>query len=137
VVVDQAQEGATDAKRGKLFSKLSRAIIIAAKEGGGDPANNLSLQNAIEKAKSYSMRRTTSIARSRRAPAPTLTQMRSRHRLRRLRPEGVAVIVEALTDNKNRTAADVRHMFSKQAATSARPERWRGSSTAAALSSSS
>ena len=49
------KKGAADAKRGKLFSKLSRAIIVAAKEGGRDPDNNLSLQNAIEKARSYSM----------------------------------------------------------------------------------
>src|SRR2546430_8401253 len=49
------KKGAADAKRGKLFSKLSRAIIVAAKEGGGDPTNNLALQNAIEKARSYSM----------------------------------------------------------------------------------
>src|SRR6195256_1744051 len=49
------KKGAADAKRGKLFSKLSRAIIVAAREGGGDPSANLSLQNAIEKAKSYSM----------------------------------------------------------------------------------
>src|SRR5215467_13615764 len=51
------KKGAADAKRGKLFSKLSRAIIVAAKEGGGDPANNLALANAIEKARSYSMPR--------------------------------------------------------------------------------
>src|ERR1700759_3117115 len=51
------KKGAADAKRGKLFSKLARSIIVAAKEGGGDPANNLALQNAIEKAKSYSMPR--------------------------------------------------------------------------------
>src|SRR2546429_548405 len=49
------KKGAADAKRGKLFSKLSRAIIVAAKEGGPDPAGNLALQNAIEKARSYSM----------------------------------------------------------------------------------
>ena len=49
------KKGAADAKRGKLFSKLSRAIIVAAREGGGDPAGNLALQNAIEKARSYSM----------------------------------------------------------------------------------
>ena len=49
------KKGAADAKRGQLFSKLSKAIIVAAKQGGGDPANNLALQNAIEKAKSYSM----------------------------------------------------------------------------------
>src|SRR2546423_8043015 len=51
------KKGAADAKRGQLFSKLSKAIIVAAKNGGGDPANNLALQNAIEKAKSYSMPR--------------------------------------------------------------------------------
>ncbi len=49
------KKGAADEKRGKLFSKLSRAIIVAAKEGGPDPARNLALQNAIEKARSYSM----------------------------------------------------------------------------------
>ena len=49
------KKGAADAKRGKLFTKLSRAIIVAAKEGGADPATNLALQNAIEKARSYSM----------------------------------------------------------------------------------
>src|SRR2546423_15207746 len=49
------KKGAADAKRGKLFSKLSRAIIVAAKEGGPDTAGNIALQNAIEKARSYSM----------------------------------------------------------------------------------
>ncbi len=53
------KKGAADAKRGQLFTKLSKAIIVAAKEGGGDPAANLSLQNAIEKAKSYSMPKDT------------------------------------------------------------------------------
>ncbi|HEY1513461.1 MAG TPA: hypothetical protein VGF66_06880 [Gaiellaceae bacterium] len=51
------KKGAADAKRGQLFSKLSKAIIVAAKNGGGDPVNNLALQNAIEKARSYSMPR--------------------------------------------------------------------------------
>jgi transcriptional/translational regulatory protein YebC/TACO1 len=49
------KKGAADARRGKLFSKLSRAIMVAAKEGGSDPASNLALQNAIEEARSYSM----------------------------------------------------------------------------------
>ena len=49
------KKGAADARRGKLFSKLSRAIMVAAKEGGADPGSNLALQNAIEKARSYSM----------------------------------------------------------------------------------
>ena len=106
------KKGAADAKRGKLFSKLSRAIIVAAKEGGGDPTNNLSLQNAIEKAKSYSMPKDNidrASAKGSGADADAFETIVYEG----YGPEGVAVIVEALTDNKNRTAADVRHMFSK------------------------
>jgi YebC/PmpR family DNA-binding regulatory protein len=108
------KKGAADAKRGQLFSKLSRAIIVAAKEGGGDPANNLALQNAIEKAKSYSMPKDNidrAIAKGSGADADAdafETIMYEGYG-----PEGVAVIVEALTDNRNRTAADVRHLFAK------------------------
>src|SRR3954463_15374309 len=108
------KKGAADAKRGKLFSKLSRAIIVAAKEGGGDPTNNLSLQNAIEKAKSYSMPKDNidrAIAKGSGADADADAFESIVYE--GYGPEGVAVIVEALTDNKNRTAADVRHMFSK------------------------
>jgi YebC/PmpR family DNA-binding regulatory protein len=108
------KKGAADAKRGKLFSKLSRAIIVAAKEGGGDPGNNLSLQNAIEKAKSYSMPKDNidrAIAKGSGADADADAFETIVYE--GYGPEGVAVIVEALTDNKNRTAADVRHMFSK------------------------
>jgi YebC/PmpR family DNA-binding regulatory protein len=106
------KKGAADAKRGKLFSKLSRAIIVAAKEGGGDPNNNLSLQNAIEKAKSYSMPKDNidrAIAKGSGADADAAAFESIVYE--GYGPEGVAVIVEALTDNKNRTAADVRHMF--------------------------
>jgi YebC/PmpR family DNA-binding regulatory protein len=108
------KKGAADAKRGKLFSKLSRAIIVAAKEGGGDPANNLALQNAIEKAKSYSMPKDNidrAIAKGSGADADANAFETIVYE--GYGPEGVAVIVEALTDNKNRTAADVRHMFAK------------------------
>ncbi|HEX3806964.1 MAG TPA: YebC/PmpR family DNA-binding transcriptional regulator [Gaiellaceae bacterium] len=108
------KKGAVDAKRGKLFSKLSRAIIVAAKEGGGDPANNLALQNAIEKAKSYSMPRDNidrAIAKGSGADADADAFETIVYE--GYGPEGVAVIVEALTDNKNRTAADVRHVFAK------------------------
>jgi YebC/PmpR family DNA-binding regulatory protein len=108
------KKGAADAKRGKLFSKLSRAIIVAAKEGGGDPANNLALQNAIEKAKSYSMPKDNidrAIAKGSGADADA--EAFETIVYEGYGPEGVAVIVEALTDNRNRTAADVRHMFSK------------------------
>ncbi|MDX6388065.1 MAG: hypothetical protein QOD85_1867, partial [Gaiellaceae bacterium] len=97
-----------------LFSKLARSIIVAAKEGGGDPANNLALANAIEKAKSYSMPRDNidrAIAKGSGADADADAFETIVYE--GYGPEGVAVIVEALTDNKNRTAADVRHMFAK------------------------
>ena len=108
------KKGAADAKRGKLFSKLSRAIIVAAKEGGGDPANNLALQNAVEKARSYSMPKDNierAIARGsgQDADADAFETIVYEG----YAPGGVALIVEALTDNRNRTAADVRHLFAK------------------------
>jgi YebC/PmpR family DNA-binding regulatory protein len=108
------KKGAADAKRGKLFSKLSRAIIVAAKEGGGDPANNLALQNAIEKARSYSMPKDNidrAIAKGSGADADS--EAFEEIVYEGYGPEGVAVIVEALTDNRNRTASEVRHMFAK------------------------
>jgi YebC/PmpR family DNA-binding regulatory protein len=108
------KKGAADAKRGKLFSKLSRAIIVAAKEGGGDPAANLALANAIEKARSYSMPKENierAIARGSGADADA--QAFETVVYEGYGPSGVAVIVEALTDNRNRTASDVRHVFSK------------------------
>jgi YebC/PmpR family DNA-binding regulatory protein len=108
------KKGAADAKRGKLFSKLSRAIIVAAKEGGGDPSGNLALQNAIEKAKSYSMPKDNidrAIAKGSGADADASSFETVVYE--GYGPSGVAVIVEALTDNRNRTASDVRHTFAK------------------------
>jgi YebC/PmpR family DNA-binding regulatory protein len=108
------KKGAADAKRGQLFSKLSKAIIVAAKQGGGDPANNLALQNAVEKARSYSMPRDNidrAIAKGSGADADADAYESITYE--GYGPEGVAVIVEALTDNRNRTAADVRHLFAK------------------------
>jgi YebC/PmpR family DNA-binding regulatory protein len=108
------KKGAADAKRGKLFSKLSRAIIVAAKEGGGDPSGNLALQNAIEKAKSYSMPKDNidrAIAKGSGADADASAFETVIYE--GFGPSGVAVIVEALTDNRNRTASDVRHTFAK------------------------
>jgi YebC/PmpR family DNA-binding regulatory protein len=108
------KKGAADAKRGKLFSKLSRAIMVAAKEGGADPDSNLALQNAIEKARSYSMPK-DNIERAIAKGAGEGTDGASFETVvyEGYGPEGVAVIVEALTDNRNRTAAEVRHLFSK------------------------
>ncbi len=108
------KKGAADAKRGQLFTKLARTIQVAAKEGGGDPASNLALANAIEKARSYSMPKDNierAIAKGTGeggdgAAWETIVY-------EGYGPEGVAVIVEALTDNRNRTASDVRHLFTK------------------------
>ena len=108
------KKGAADARRGKLFSKLARAIIVAAKEGGGDPSANLALQNAIEKARSYSMPKDNierAIARGSGADADAAAFETIVYE--GYGPSGVAVLVEALTDNRNRTAAEVRHVFAK------------------------
>jgi YebC/PmpR family DNA-binding regulatory protein len=108
------KKGAADAKRGKLFSKLSRAIMVAAKEGGGDPDTNLALQNAVEKARSYSMPKDN----IERAIAKGTGEGGEGSSFEAVvyegyGPEGVAVLVEALTDNRNRTASEVRHAFTK------------------------
>jgi YebC/PmpR family DNA-binding regulatory protein len=108
------KKGAADAKRGKLFSKLTRAIIVAAKEGGPDPGANLALQNAIEKARSYSMPKDT-IDRAIAKGAGTDGSADAYEAIvyEGYGPSGVAVLVEALTDNRNRTAGEVRHTFAK------------------------
>ena len=108
------KKGAADAKRGKLFSKLTRAIIVAAKEGGPDPAGNLALQNAIEKARSNSMPKDNidrAIAKG--AGTDGGADQYETVVYEGYGPAGVAVIVESLTDNRNRTAGEVRHIFDK------------------------
>src|SRR2546421_3434346 len=108
------KKGAADAKRGKLFSKLARALIVAAREGGGDPAANLALQNAIEKARSYSMpKENIERAIARGSGADTAAETFETVVYEGYGPNGVAILVEALTDNRNRTAADVRTAFTK------------------------
>src|SRR2546430_14130030 len=108
------KKGAADAKRGKLFSKLARAIIVAAREGGPDPAGNLALQNAIEKARSYSMPK-DNIERAIARGSGTAGDSEAVEQItyEGYGPNGVAIIVEALTDNRNRTASEIRHVFSK------------------------
>jgi YebC/PmpR family DNA-binding regulatory protein len=108
------KKGVADARRGQLFSKLARAIIVAAREGGPDPAANLALQNAIEKAREASMPKDNierAIARGSGAGADGEAYEHVTYE--GYGPAGVALLVEALTDNRNRTAADVRHVFGK------------------------
>jgi YebC/PmpR family DNA-binding regulatory protein len=108
------KKGATDAKRGQLFSKLARAIIVASRDGGPDPTGNLALQNAIEKAREASMPKDNierAIARGAGPSADGSTYETVTYE--GYGPGGVAIYVEALTDNRNRTAAELRHIFSK------------------------
>src|SRR5437764_2448291 len=108
------KKGAADAKRGKLFSKLTRAIIVAARDGGPDPTANLALQNAIEKARAVSMPKDNierAIARG--AGAGEGGADYDTVSYEGYGPGGAALIVEGLTDNRNRTAADVRYIFTK------------------------
>ena len=108
------KKGAADAKRGQLFSKLARAIIVAAREGGPDPDSNLALANAIEKAREASMPKDNierAIARG--AGAGAGGEAYEHVTYEGYGPAGVALLVEALTDNRNRTASDVRHIFTK------------------------
>ncbi len=108
------KKGATDKKRGQLFSKLARAIIVAAREGGPDPAANLALQNAIDKAREASMPKDNIERAIARGSGSSEDGAAYEHvTYEGYAPAGVAVYVEALTDNRNRTASDVRHVFQK------------------------
>ncbi|TVQ32511.1 MAG: YebC/PmpR family DNA-binding transcriptional regulator [Phycisphaeraceae bacterium] len=102
-----------DAQRGKLWSKCSRAIIVAAKNGGGDPAANLTLRYAIEEAKAANMPKDT-IERAVKKGAGELDgESYEDVRYEGYGPGGVAVIVDCLTDNRNRTAPEMRLIFGK------------------------
>src|ERR1700754_2363184 len=97
-----------------MFSKLSRASIVAAKEGGGDPDTNLALQNAIEKARAASMPKDNiERAITRGAGAGEGGEQYDAVSYEGYGPGGAALIVEGLTDNRNRTAAEVRHLFGR------------------------
>jgi YebC/PmpR family DNA-binding regulatory protein len=109
------KKGVADARRGKLFSKLTRALIVAARNGGPDPDSNLALQNAIEKAREASMPKDNIERAIARGAGATGDGSGYEHiAYEGYAPGGVAVFVEALTDNRNRTAAEVRHVFAKQ-----------------------
>jgi len=115
------KKGKTDAKRGKLFSKLSRAITVAAREGGTDPNMNISLANAIEKAKAESMPKDNIERAIQRGGGGADGETYEHILYEGYGPAGVAIIVEVLTDNKNRSAAEVRNIFSKHGGQLAQP----------------
>jgi YebC/PmpR family DNA-binding regulatory protein len=108
------KKAAVDAKRGAHFTKLARAIQVAAREGGGDPGMNASLANAVQKAKDARMPKDNierAIAKG--TGAGSDADAFESVMYEGYGPGGVALLVEALTDNRNRTGSEVRHMFSK------------------------
>ena len=108
----QHRKGRQDAKRSKMFSKLSKEITVAAKMGAPDPAFNPRLRLAIQNAKSQSMPK-DNIDRAVKKGSAGEGEDYEEIRYEGFGPEGVGVIVEALTDNRNRTASEVRSTFSK------------------------
>lgn len=107
----QAKKGKADAARGKIFTKLGRELLIAVKEGGPDPLGNSKLKNVIAKCKAANMPNDTINNAIKKASSSNENYEEIVYE--GYGPNGVAVIVEASTDNKNRTAADVRHVFDK------------------------
>lgn len=102
-----------DAKKGKIFTIIGREIVIAVKEGGPDPANNSRLRDVIAKAKANNMPNDTIERGIKKAAGDSNADNYEHITYEGYGPNGIAIIVEALTDNKNRTAADVRSAFTK------------------------
>ena len=107
------RKGAQDAKRGKLFTKLIREITVAARDGGGDPAANPRLRAAIDKARGQSMPKDNIDRAVKRGTGDLEGATYEEVRYEGYGPGGIAVMVDCLTDNRNRTVAEVRHAFSK------------------------
>ncbi len=105
------RKGAVDAKRGKLFSKLCRAIYVAAKNGGGDPAGNMRLRYAIDKAKAVSVPKENIERSIKKATGELGAETYEEVMYEGYGPGGAAVLCSALTDNRNRTAGELRKAF--------------------------
>ena len=109
----QAKKGKTDAARGKIFTKLGRELLVAVKEGGPDPEGNSKLKDVISKCKAANMPNDTINNAIKKASGEGNSANYEEITYEGYGPNGVAIIVEASTDNKNRTAAEVRHAFDK------------------------
>ena len=109
----QAKKGKADAARGKVFTKLGREILLAVKQGGPDPAGNSKLKDVIAKCKANNMPNDTIQNAIKKASGEGSNKTYEEITYEGYGPCGVAFIVETSTDNKNRTAADVRHLFDK------------------------
>jgi YebC/PmpR family DNA-binding regulatory protein len=111
------KKAATDAKRGKLFSKLSRAITVAAKEGGGNPDMNMTLASAIQKARDNSMPADNIDRAVKRGTGDVDGVSYEEITYEAYAPGGVALVIEVMTDNRNRAAADVRSTVTRAGGT--------------------
>src|SRR5205807_3854590 len=107
------QKGVTDAKRGAVFTKLGREIAVAAKQGGGDPAANFRLRLAVQRAREANMPADTIERAIKRAVGSGEAEAFDEITYEGYGPGGIAVMVEAMTDNRNRTAASVRSIFDR------------------------
>ena len=107
------KKAAIDAKRGRMWSKLTRMIIVAAKAGGGDPAANLSLRYAIDKAKAANMPKDTIEKAIKKGTGEVEGVNFEEVLYEGYGPGGVAIMVEALTDNRNRTTPEIKRIFEK------------------------
>jgi YebC/PmpR family DNA-binding regulatory protein len=107
------RKGIVDAKRGKLWSKLSRYIAVAARSGGGDPVSNLKLRYAIDKARAVSMPKDNIERAIKKGTGETAGEQMDEVTYEGYAPGGVAVLVETLTDNRNRTNGEVRRIFDR------------------------
>ena len=107
------KKGANDAKRGKIFTKLIKEITIAAKSGGGDPEGNPRLRSAITAAKAENMPKENIDRAIKKGTGDLDGAVYEEILYEGYGPGGVAVLVETMTDNKNRTVADIRHFFAK------------------------
>ncbi len=107
------QKGATDAKRGAIFTKLSREIIMAAKAGGGDPGMNFKLRLAIQRAKAQNMPSDNIERAIAKATGAGQEEQLDEITYEGYGPGGTAILVQVATDNRNRTVAEVRHRFSR------------------------
>ncbi|MCK4586601.1 MAG: YebC/PmpR family DNA-binding transcriptional regulator, partial [Gammaproteobacteria bacterium] len=107
------RKAAQDAKRGKIFTKLIREIVVAAKMGGADQDSNPRLRDVVSKALSANMKRDTVDNAIKRGAGADDNENYDEIRYEGYGPSGVAVMVECLTDNRNRTVSEVRHAFTK------------------------
>lgn len=110
----QHRKGAQDAKRGKLFTRLIREITVSARMGGSDPATNPRLRAAIDKALGSNMTKDVIERASKRGAGELEGAAYEEVRYEGYGPNGIAIMVDCMTDNRNRTVAEVRHVFSKR-----------------------